>query len=87
MTRPPPNLADPAERAAYRKELMGVAKGVRRIGVALAVIGAALLIYDARFAPLPGWLPWTVIAVAFALMLAGIFARTRYHRRRMRGEG
>ncbi len=85
MNRPPPNLADPAERRAYRRELMGVSKGLRRAGVALAAVGAGLIVANAWWRPIPNLVTWGVILIAFALMGAGIARRTRYHRARMRG--
>ncbi|MEI9928565.1 MAG: hypothetical protein WDN44_13790 [Sphingomonas sp.] len=68
----PPNLSEScrAPRLSCRAAA-GFARPVRWAGVALAVIGAALLIVDRRFTPLPGWLPWTVVGCAFALMAAG----------------
>lgn len=86
MKRPIPNLADPAERRAYRRELMGVARGARRCGVALAVLGSALILVNAYWRPVPNVFVWTAIALGFALMGAGIGARIRYHKKRMRGE-
>ena len=41
-TAPPPNLNDPAERAAYKAELRMVARPIRWMGMALAVAGALL---------------------------------------------
>jgi uncharacterized RDD family membrane protein YckC len=87
LTRPAPNLADPQERRAYRRELMDVARGVRRTGVALVVLGAALILVNAFWRPVPNLVIWPVIAVAFALMGYGIALRMRHHKRRMRGEG
>ncbi len=86
MSRPIPNLNDPAERKAYRRELMGVAKGPRRIGVGLAVIGSALILVNAYWTPVPNILTLAAIVGGFALMLMGIGMRTQYHKRRMRGE-
>ncbi len=82
-----PDLNDPAQRAAYRRELLRVARPVRWAGVGLAVLGAALLVISRRWTPLPGWLPWSVVGCAFVLMAIGITLRTRRHLRRMRGEG
>lgn len=81
-----PNLNDPAERAAYRRELQGVARGPRHVGVGLAMLGAALAVVRALYwRAMPEWIPALVIGVAFAAMAVGIVARTRYHARRMRG--
>ena len=43
--RPPPNLNDPAEFAAYRQELRNVVRGVRYGGIGLALIGAGFSAY------------------------------------------
>ena len=84
MTRPPPNLADPAERAAYRRELRALVPWVRYTGIALALAGAALAVLEPRW---PGAIALVVVACGFALMVAAIVIRTRHHARRMRGEG
>lgn len=86
MTRPIPNLNDPEERRAYRRELLGVSKGLRRSGVALAVLGSALILVNAYWLPVPNIVTLAAIVAGFALMILGIGARTRYHKRRMRGE-
>lgn len=86
MTRPVPNLNDPAERKAYRRELLGVARVPRRIGVALAVLGSALILVNAYWVPVPNLVTIAAIVAGFALMLMGIGMRTKYHKRRMRGE-
>lgn len=86
MTRPVPDLRDPAARKAYRRELMEVAKLPRRIGVALAVLGSALILVNAYWRPVPNLVTLAAIVAGFALMLVGIGMRTQYHKRRMRGE-
>lgn len=83
MNRPPPNLADPAERAAYRRELRRLAPGLRYGGTALALLGATVAVIWPR---LPGAVPLAIILLGFALMIAGIVVRTGYHKRRMRGD-
>jgi len=82
----PPNLKDPAERAAYARELQGVARGVRLGGLWLAAAGALLLVAR-RFgwAEVPLWVAASVVGVGAMLMITGIAARTRYHALRMRG--
>ncbi|WP_137864805.1 MULTISPECIES: hypothetical protein [unclassified Sphingomonas] len=86
MSRPVPNLADPEQRRAYRRELMAVARGPRRLGVALAVAGSALILINAYWTPIPNIVTLAAIVGGFALMLMGIGMRTKYHKRRMRGE-
>lgn len=80
-----PNLKDPAERAAYQRELHGVARGVRLSGLWLAAAGAGLLVAR-RFhwfeAPL--WLVFSVLGLGVMLTITGIAARARYHGLRMR---
>jgi hypothetical protein len=49
--RPPPNLKNPVERAAYRRELRGVARGVRWGGIGITLAGIAIALraaYRAR---------------------------------------
>lgn len=86
MSRPVPNLSDPVERKAYRRELMQVAQVPRRIGVALAVLGSALILVNAYWTPIPNLFTLAAIVAGFTLMLMGIGMRTKYHKRRMRGE-
>jgi len=86
LSRPIPDLRDPEQRSAYRRELMQVAKGPRRLGVALAVIGSTLILINAYWTPIPNLVTLAAIVTGFALMLMGIGMRTKYHKRRMRGE-
>ena len=83
MNRPPPDLADPAGRAAYRRELRGLVPWVRYGGMALALVGAGVAVIEPSW---PGALALAIIALGFAMMVAAIAIRTRYHARRMRGE-
>lgn len=83
MNRPPPNLADPAERAAYRAELRGLVPWVRYTGMALALAGAGVAVVKPAW---PGAVALAIIALGFAMMVTGIGIRTRYHKRRMRGD-
>jgi hypothetical protein len=81
----PPDLKDPGERAAYRRELQGVARGVRLAGLWLAAAGAGLLVAR-RFEwfDVPSWAVFTVLGLGVMLMVTGIATRTRYHALRMR---
>jgi len=82
----PPNLKDPAERAAYRRELAGIARGIRLSGIGLAALGAILvLLHHREVLEVPMWLAASVLGAGFMLMITGIAARTRYHALRMRG--
>ncbi len=82
---PPPNLNDPAERAAYQKELRMVARPIRWLGVALAIAGAVLAGLRARYWPhVPAILPLFLIGMAALHLLAGVVIRLKYHQARMR---
>ena len=88
MVPPPPDLSDPAQLADYRRELRGVARGVRFGGVGVTVIGALAAAVRAFVWPaLPMLVPVVLIALGVLLMLTAITLRTAYHLRRMKGEG
>lgn len=84
----PPDLADPAQHAAYRAELRSLARGWRLAGFVLILAGVAGLFYlrgegiggGARWAA-----SWTMIAAGWAIFIAVIVYRTRYHKARMGG--
>lgn len=81
-----PDLTDPAQRAAYRKELRALAPIPRRLGFILILIGAAGLFWWQFREPWRGDIrlaSWLLIATGWALFIAVIVYRTRYHRRRM----
>ncbi len=85
MTRP--DLSDDQAIARYRAELRLVGRNQRLAGFALVIAGA-LAVYAAGAAGAAGpavqWAGYAALAFGWALMLAAIFLRTRYHRRRMR---
>jgi len=84
--RPPPNLKDPLALAAYRRELRGVASGVRWGGIGITVIGAMVAALRAWAWPaIPALIPMVVVAWGMLLMLTAIALRMAYHARRMRG--
>jgi len=84
--RPPPNLKDPGELAAYRRELRGVASGVRWGGIGITLIGAVVAALRAWAWPvIPALIPMIIVAWGMLLMLTAIALRTAYHARRMRG--
>lgn len=85
-----PDLNTDEGRAAYRAELKRVGWPLRLGGLALIVL-AAVVIVAAR----QGWLAayelatnagYAMLALGWALVLAAIFVRTRYNRRRLSGE-
>ncbi|QDZ06464.1 hypothetical protein FPZ24_02390 [Sphingomonas panacisoli] len=85
--RPPPNLSDPAELAAYRQELRQVVRGLRLGSVGVKIVGAVLALLRAKLWPaIPMLVPLVVIALGVTLMITAIAFRTAYHARRMRGD-
>lgn len=84
-----PRLDTPEGRAAYRRELHGVARPWRYGGLALIVLGAVLGGID-RYTDtaLPTWTTTAIFAlfiVGWLMMMVAIFQRTLYHRRRFSG--
>ncbi|MEO9131922.1 MAG: hypothetical protein ABI240_12010 [Sphingomonas sp.] len=81
----PPNLSDPAERAAYRRELQGVGKPIRYTGIMFVLLGVALAVVRLQWWPaLPVLVPMAALALGAFNMVAGIVLRIRYHQARMR---
>lgn len=78
----PPNLKDPDERAAYRRELLRLYRGWRWFGLALVCAGVVWALVRGA-----GWdgVSIALEAVGWVILLTVIVMRTRYHRRRMRG--
>jgi hypothetical protein len=75
-----PNLSDPAERLAYRRELQRVYRPWRYGALALLV---AALVGSSVDPAHERW--WVVLLIGGALgTFAVIIARARYHQRRMR---
>ena len=86
-SRPPPNLSDPAELAAYRTELRRVVRGLRYGSVGVTIAGAVMALLRAKLWPaIPMLVPVVVIALGVMLMITAIAFRTAYHARRMRGD-
>lgn len=84
--RPPPNLKNPVELAAYRRELRGVARGVRWGGIGITLAGTAIAALRAWTLPaISVLIPIVVISWGMLLMLTAIALRAAYHARRMRG--
>ena len=84
MTRP--ELSSDEAVARYRTELRAVGRNQRLAGFALVILGA-VAVWGGTVAgpagPAIQWLGYASLAFGWALMLAAIFLRTRYHRRRM----
>ena len=78
MTRP--NLSDPAAQKEYRRELRAYLRPWRMAGL-LLVIGACFwLLFRDRESPVA----WAAMIGGWAILIAIIVLRTRYHLRRMR---
>ena len=73
--------------AAYRAEIRAVGRTQRLAGFGLVVLGAVLVWVAARtggLAEIVLMAGYVSLAAGWALMIAAVFLRTRYHRRRMR---
>src|SRR5688572_26651084 len=80
-----PNLADPEEAAAYRRELRRLMRVPRLIGFLLVLAGTGIVIYAQRegiSGPLKP-IGFGVLAVGWLNLFAIIYYRTRYHKARM----
>ena len=82
----PPDPSDEAAVAQYRAELRAVARAPRLAGFAFVMLGF-FAVMGSNYAGSAGqvvlWIGYAALAIGWALMLAAIFLRTRYHRRRM----
>ena len=87
MTLSPPDLDTEEGRAAYRAELRKVALPLRWSGLALILLAALFCVGASRgFMGLPEGsvvIGYGLLAAGWALVIATVFLRTRYHRRRM----
>lgn len=85
-----PDLSEEAKIAEYRAELRTIGRNQRLAGFAL-VVGGAIAVWAAGYVgaagPMVQWGGYAALALGWALMLAAIFLRTRYQRRRLREEG
>jgi len=87
-----PDLSNPAERKAYRRELMGYRRLTRLVGLAIVVVGLVMIFWpriSGRWV-MVGSLPlqelgWILVVAGWLVLIAVIVMRTRYHRRRMSG--
>lgn len=80
-----PDLEDPEQRAAYRRELRGIAVGPRRAGILVALTGALLVLAHRKgVAAVPLWLGVGVLGIGVLVLIAAVSTRAAYHRARMR---
>jgi hypothetical protein len=82
-----PDLDTEDGRAAYRKELRRVALPMRFAGLGLIVLGAAWALM-VRYGVLgltneTMIVAYSALALGWALVLAAIWTRTQYHKRRL----
>ena len=80
----PPDLRDPAQRAAYHRELRGVGLRMRRWGIGIALAGALLVLAWRRGLAVPLWAGVGVLGIGVLVLVAAISTRATYHRLRMR---
>ena len=83
-----PDLTNPEEKAAYKRELRGVARWQRGVGFGFIGIGALMVLARAS-----GWAIWAsegpdlfalaILAVGWGFLVWAMLLRTAYHRRRM----
>ncbi len=78
----PSNLNDPASRPVYRRELLGLYRGWRWLGLAIVCAGVAWVLIRGHGWDWPGI---TLEVLGWAVLITVIVMRTRYHKRRMRG--
>ena len=87
-----PDLSNPAERRAYRRELRAYRRPTRLAGLAIVIAGLAMIFWpriSGRWVTV-GSLPleqvgWIVVLAGWVVLVTVIVLRTRYHRRRMSG--
>ena len=83
----PPDLNDPVQLAAYRRELRYVARPLRLAGLAFAILGILLVVARLIWWPvMPIAIPAAALALGAFNMIAGMAFRTVYHARRMKGD-
>lgn len=81
-----PDLSTDQAITAYKAEMRAVGRKQRFAGLACVVLGA-VMVWSVGMAGAAGpalqWTGYGLLAIGWVLMLAAIFMRTRYHRRRM----
>ena len=82
----PPDLNDPEQSAAYRRELASIARPIRYTGIFFVVLGLILAIVRQKVGPhMPIAIPAGALGLGMLNMIGAIFIRMRYHQLRMRG--
>ena len=82
-----PDLSSDEAVARYRAELRAVGRSRRLAGFGLVIVGALAVWLSTRAGDMAQAVQmggYAALAAGWALMIAAIFLRTRYHRRRMR---
>ena len=82
-----PDLSTDEAVARYRAELRAVGRSQRLAGFGLVIVGAIAVFASSRTGDMAQAVQmggYAALAAGWALMIAAIFLRTRYHRRRMR---
>jgi len=81
---PPPDLSDPVQFEAYRRELRGVARKTRLLGIVLMLAGAGLAYYT-KFHDSKGLRLATILVIAagFGILGFGMMRRRFHHYMRM----
>ena len=80
-----PNLDDPAERTAYKKELRRLMRVPRVLGFLFVILGTGIVIYAQR-AGIEGALKpigFGVMGLGWLNLLMILYYQGRYHRARM----
>lgn len=80
-----PNLDDPAERDAYRRELRRLMRVPRLLGLLLVGAGTGMIV-AARVGGIDGALApigWGLVGFGWLNLFLILYYRTRYHRARM----
>ncbi|MBB5687026.1 hypothetical protein [Sphingobium boeckii] len=84
MRPPPPDLSDPVQRAAYSRELAGVARKTRLLGIAIALAGAGMAYYTKIHDTKPNRLATIlIVATGFGVLGFGLMRRKFHHVIRM----
>ncbi len=75
-----PNLSDPAELKEYKRELRIYLRPWRLAGLMIVILACYWLIFRDRASTAA----WAAMIAGWAMLIAIVVLRTRYHLRRMR---